>query len=413
MGPTPFEGRQTGRRLTPEGVERRTWMRAVRRWSPIVLLAVAGCAIRGVESQPVVRVALFNIRELRIAKLEAGDDPQALAAAEILRRVRPDVLVINEIDHDYRNGNVDLASTARLFADTYLADLAFPHAWAAPNNTGLLTGLDLDGDGHVATDDDRGDRRHGGDSFGWGTYPGEYSMAVLSRFSLAGERARTFQHFLWKDLPGHHMPEGFYDAEATRILRLSSKSHWDLPVEIRGRSLHLLLSHPTPPVFDGAEDRNGRRNFDELRLWALYLDDSSALVDDAGRRGGYGSRDPFVIAGDLNASPEETTSRYGGRAPIDQLLDHPRVQESGPWLTSSGAVAAAAAAPGRAPRLHPERSTAAFGGGMRIDYVLPSNDVEILDGGVFWPSQSEDAEGARLAADASDHRLLWLDLRLR
>ena len=44
------------------------------------------------------------------------------------------------------------------------------------------------------------------------------------------------------------------------------------PIDVgRGRDVHFLVSHPTPPVFDGPEDRNGRRNFDEIRFWADYI----------------------------------------------------------------------------------------------------------------------------------------------
>ena len=59
-----------------------------------------------------------------------------------------------------------------------------------------------------------------------------------------------------------------------------------------------------------------------------------------------------------------------------------------------------------------ERSTSVFGDGARIDYVLPSAGLEVIAGGVFWPDPDEDPEGARWAEDASDHRLVWLDLRL-
>ena len=51
-------------------------------------------------------------------------------------------------------------------------------------------------------------------------------------------------------------------------------------------------------------------------------------------------------------------------------------------------------------------------GNMRIDYVLPSRGVEILDGGVYWPSPDDDPDGNARALLASDHRLVWLDLRL-
>ena len=40
---------------------------------------------------------------------------------------------------------------------------------------------------------------------------------------------------------------------------------------VKGKTFHLLASHPTPPVFDGDEDRNGKRNHDEVRLIADYI----------------------------------------------------------------------------------------------------------------------------------------------
>lgn len=55
------------------------------------------------------------------------------------------------------------------------------------------------------------------------------------------------------------------------VLRLSSKSHWDLPDYVGDRVVHVLAAHPTPPVFDGPEDRNGLRNADEIRFWADYV----------------------------------------------------------------------------------------------------------------------------------------------
>ena len=394
------------------------------------------------SSPTTVRIAMFNIRELEMEKIldlddqGRGRDPQALAAARIIRRVRPDILVLNEIDHDYNAESAGLDASARRFRDGYLSQgsdpLDLPYSFALANNTGLLSGLDLDGDGRTATDADRGTRAHGNDSWGYGTYPGQYSMAVLSRFPIRSGDARTFQNLLWKDLPGHHMPTGHFSTEVANLMRLSSKSHWDVPIEINGRLLHLLVSHPTPQGFDGAEDKNGRRNFDEIKLWAEYLNDSGTLEDDHGETGGYRSSDPFVIIGDLNAKPlppsgsrgPETewagsaqsdnrfrTSIYDGLPAIDQLLDHPRIQDSGPLLTSSGGLSHNAKTPrAPGPPSFPERSTSVFGNGARIDYILPSIDLEILSGGVFWPTPEEDSEGAQWADEASDHRLVWLDV---
>ena len=395
-----------------------------------------------------VRIAQFNIRELAMEKILDLDDqgrgrnPQALAAARIIRRVRPDILVLNEIDHDYDAENKGLDASARRFRDGYLSQgsdpLDLPYSFAAANNTGLLSGLDLDGDGHTATHADRGNRAHGNDSWGYGTYPGEYSMAVLSRFPIRDRDVRTFQKLLWKDLPGHHIPAGHFSAEVANLMRLSSKSHWDVPIEINGRLLHLFVSHPTPQGFDGAEDKNGRRNFDEIKLWAEYLNDGNSLRDDQGKTGGYRSTDPFVVIGDLNAKPlppagswgTETeplpeppvssvsdnpfrTSTYDGMPAIDQLLNHLRIQDSGQFLTSSGGLSHNAKIPrAPGPPSFPERSTSVFGNGARIDYILPSIDLEILSGGVFWPTPVEDSEGAQWADEASDHRLVWLDVAL-
>ena len=365
-----------------------------------------------------LRVALFNIRELRAGKIAevdgagVGQHPQLRAAANVIQRVRPDVLVLQEIDLQLDGGGTELDQHARRFVDAYLKTgddpIDYPVTFAGRSNTGLLTGLDLDRDGHVATDADRGSRGHGNDSFGYGTYPGEYAMAVLSRFPLLADEARTFQRFLWRDLPGHHIPAGVYTPEALEIVRLSSKSHWDLPVQVGDRRLHLLISHPTPTGFDGEEDRNGRRNFDEIKLWADYVDGSEALVDDRGVRSGYTTDEPFVIIGDLNARPNERQSIYDGMPAISQLLKHTRIQDTGPVATSHGALQDRPAGP----PAYPERATAEFRNGVRVDYVLPSTDLEVLAGGVFWPAAEEDPAGHAWAQAASDHRLVWIDVAL-
>ncbi len=393
----------------------------------IASLLLSGCL--GVRSEMVVarpakaRIALFNVMELSAGKIDeldaggAGKNPQLLAAAQIIQQIRPDVLVLQEIDLPQApDGSIlgDAAANARRFADLYLArgaaPLAYPHAFAAPTNTGVLSGIDLNGDGYVATPADRGDRRHGDDCFGYGAYPGQYSMAVLSRFPLATTELRSFQRFPWRDLPGHHLPAELYPAATQELLRLSSKSHWDLPIQIGEGRLHLLVSHPTPPAFDGPEDRNGRRNFDEIRLWRLYLDGEPSLVDDQGRRGGYGSEDPFVVVGDLNASPYAADTLYDGRTAISQLLEHPRVQDTGSLCISRGGLVHGGAQPG--PPAYAEQSTAEFLGGRRVDYVLPSKELGVLGGGVHWPAEDEDPAGHARVNLASDHHLVWVDLAL-
>lgn len=367
-----------------------------------------------VSAPETIRVATFNVCELSTDKLEAtaadgsGTDPQVRAAAEIVRRIDPDVLVLQEIDHDYRAPD-DLAANARRFATAYLAEggeSAYPHVFAAPCNTGIASGHDLDGDGRASRPSDTGDRAYGGDSFGFGLYPGQYSMAVLSRFPIDAAAARTFQELLWRDLPGNHLPPGFYDEATLDVLRLSSKSHWDVPIRIGDGILHLWVSHPTPPIFDGDEDLNGRRNFDEIAFWVAYLEGSEALYDDRGERGGAAPGGAFVIAGDLNSDPRADNAFYEGRQSIELLLGHPRVRDTGDVCTGRGGVEHAGDDAGE----WAARSTAVFDDGMRLDYLLPGRDLEVVDGGVFWPAEDVDPKGARLATEASDHRLVWIDL---
>lgn len=364
-----------------------------------------------------IRIATFNVEELSTEKLletdenGVGKNPQARAAATIIQRVRPDILVLNEIDHDYEIQDVGLDMNARRFVSAYLTTgdnpIDYQHFFAAPNNTGILAGIDLDGDGVAATREQRGDRQYGDDSFGFGTYPGQYSMAVLSRYPIDARKARTFRGLLWKDLPGNHIPPDHFSPEALELFRLSSKSHWDVPVEVGERVVHLFVSHPTPPVFDGEEDKNGRRNFDEIKFWVEYIDAGSTLYDDQGGRGGFRQDAPFVILGDLNAYPGSPEGVYDGKPAIAQVLEHPRIQDTGELTTSRGALMGRE--PG--PPGFPERATASWAAGVRVDYVLPSTGLTILDGGVFWPTEEEDPEGLALAERASDHRLVWIDVR--
>ncbi|GAA4861424.1 endonuclease/exonuclease/phosphatase family protein [Luteimonas vadosa] len=346
-----------------------------------------------------------------IARLQRGEDGARKIAA-VLQRVRPDLVLLNEFDHDPDGRAADL------FQRDYLAvpqpdggeGLRYPYRYLAPVNTGVPSGLDLDGDGSVGTDG----RARGNDAWGYGLHPGQYGMLVLSRHPIDTAGARTFQHFRWSALPGARRPRdpgtgrSFHPDAVWRALRLSSKSHWDVPVRTPLGTVHLLASHPTPPVFDGPEDRNGARNADEIRFWREYVSDPAApwLCDDAGRCGGLPGDAAFVVAGDLNNDPLDGG---GLHAAMRELLDHPRLARS-PAPRSDGARwATGAGHPGRVG--NPATATADFGaatGPLRVDYVLPSRDWTVVDSGVFWPPPG--APGAALV-EASDHRLVWVDLR--
>jgi 3-phytase len=263
-----------------------------------------------------VRFATFNASLNRsfagelISDLATPDDEQARAAAEIIQRVNPDVLLINEFDFDAGGAAIELFQSNYLSLSQNGADpVHYPYVFVAPSNTGLASGFDLNNDGAIALDPNTGG--YGDDSLGFGSFAGQYGMVLLSKWPIDEESARTFQRFLWQEMPRALLPidpgtgEPWYSPEELEVLRLSSKSHWDVPIEIGGKVVHVLASHPTPPTFDGQEDRNGRRNHDEMRFWADYVHPgrSGYVVDDNGRTGGLGWGAYFVIHGRPERGP--------------------------------------------------------------------------------------------------------------
>jgi hypothetical protein len=382
-----------------------------------------GAGLSGDERS--ARFATFNASLNRaaagelVADLSTPDDPQAQAVAEVIQRVRPDVLLINEFDFDAEG------LAARLFQRNYLsvghngaAPIHYRYRFVAPSNTGIPSGFDLDNNGAVGGPND---------AFGFGAYPGQFGMAVFSRYPILRDRIRTFQLFLWKDMPGALLPDDpatpapadWYSPQELAVFRLASKSHWDLPVLVGGTVIHTLVSHPTPPVFDGPEDRNGTRNHDEIRLWSDYVlpSRSGYIYDDQGEQGGLKPGARFVIMGDQNADPFDGDSVAGA---AQQLLDNPRVNTS--LTPTSPGGPEQAALQGGANLTHrgdPAFDTADFvdvpgPGNLRADYVLPSKNLRMLDGAVFWPASTDPL--FRLVGvfpfPTSDHRLVWVDVRV-
>ena len=395
------------------------------------LLGAAGCTSAPEAPHAdadTLRVMTYNIEDVRTADVRRDDHPRLVRAAARIQHLRPDILLVNEITYDqpgapgYREGDAP-GQNARRFAETYLARAqadtlqGLPYQPVMlPSNTGIPSGFDLNNDGRVvmtvpdvppppadgrvAPQTDAG-RAYGGDAWGFGTFPGQYAMALFVRDGLTVLRdsIRTFRMLPWASMPGALVPvdsvtgEPWYASGEWDVMRLSSKSHWDVPVRLpSGRVLHVLASHPTPPGFDGAADRNGRRNHDEIRLWAEYLRGAPHVRDDSGRAGGLPDAAAFVVAGDQNADPDDGDGRPGA---ILQLLDHPRVQ---------GAVVPTASAAGQ--RAFPDLDaddTARWG--LRADYVLPSANVRVVDHGVWRPVAQPSPR-----VPVSDHFPVWVDL---
>ena len=371
-----------------------------------------------------IRFATFNAALNRnnsgelITDLSTPNNEQAQAVAEIIQRKNPDVLLLNEFDYD--ENAVAIAN----FKQNYLEvsqngvdAVDYPYVYLAPSNTGIASGFDLNNDGSVGGGDD---------AFGFGTFPGQYGMVLLSKYPIVEDEVRTFQNFLWKDMPNGFLSddssneklEAFYSSEEIDILRLSSKSHWDVPINVNGEIVHVLASHPTPPVFDGEEDRNGKRNHDEIRFWADYVTpgEGNYIYDDDNNKGGLNSNAKFVIMGDQNADPNDGDSKDNA---ILQLLDNPQINTS-VTPSSEGGVDATNRQGGvnESHTGNPAFDTADFNdetsGNLRVDYVLPSQNLKIEDAGVFWTTDEDPL--FNLIGDfpfpSSDHRLVYTDINL-
>ncbi|MBD2152194.1 phytase [Pseudanabaena sp. FACHB-1277] len=394
-----------------------------------------------------VRFSQFNASLNRntqgqlVTDLSTPNNAQAKAVAEIIQRNNPDVLLINEFDYVAANP----LQPVQLLQQNYLGvsqngatPVNYQYAYIAPSNTGISSGFDLNNNGATVTT--VGTSGYGDDSFGFGNFPGQFGMLLLSKYEIDTANIRTFQNFLWKDMPNSLLTNdptvdnpatavnenlnGFYSAQEIAVLRLSSKSHWDVPVKINGETVHLLVSHPTPPTFDGTEDRNGKRNADEIRFWSDYItpDKGGYIYDDKGKKGGIANGSSFVIMGDQNADPRDGDSFNNA---IRQLLLNPNINTNSTPASLGGVQQAALQ--GNANNNHkgnPAFDTADFAdgapGNLRTDYVLPSTDLQITNSAVYWPLNSDPnfplvgTFNASLPGGfpSSDHRLVYADVQV-
>ena len=356
------------------------------------------------EAENYVPRGTKGISEQILSKeLMSGSNAQIINIAKIIQTVRPDVIVLNEFDYI-----PDPEKGVKAFVKNYLAKdqtgskaIEYPYFYYSTVNTGQPSPYDLDNNGKA--------EQYGADAWGFGMYPGQYAMMLLSKYPIQTSDVRTFQHFKWKDMPGALITKkadgsDWYSKDAWNQFPLSSKSHWDVPVSVNGKTVHFLVSHPTPPSFDGAEDRNGKRNHDEIRFWADYINPSQAgyIYDDKGKKGGLTENNRFIIMGDQNASPVEGNAITEG---IKMLLNDPKINSEKIPASKGGAL--------HTPNNPNALNHTAFWR-MRADYILPSRfGFQVLDNGVFWPAPGEPmADLVEKRESSSDHRLVLEKLKI-
>lgn len=361
-------------------------------WLILFLLTVVSA------SAETVRLATFNVSMGRngpgvlLKHLMSGTDKQILDVIEIIQEAQPDILLLNEFDVDYTHMAVAIFQKVLAAGEN---GISYPYFYAPAGNEGRFSGLDLDGDGRP---------NEWADAYGFGRFLGSEGMVLLSRYPIDVDGIRSFANASWDappDLP----------AEISAALRLSSKSHWDVPVVLlNGERLHIFAFHASPPVFDGPNNFNGLRNAAEISFWARYLS-GEIVQDDDGISSAFGS-EHFVILGDMNSDPRDGE---GQKPALHQLLNHPRIND--PMPKSNGAIGAALRIGGAndAQLGDPAFDTVEWDadiGNMRVDYALPSNSLNVSGAGVFWP-KPDDPLGHLIKEGrngASNHRLVWVDI---
>ncbi|MDG1352440.1 MAG: endonuclease/exonuclease/phosphatase family protein [Sulfitobacter sp.] len=325
------------------------------------MLALVGTI--SIAQAETLRIATFNAELSRkgpgllLRDIQRGKDPQISAFKQLLNEIRPDIIMLQGVNYDLRHTALDA-----LARDLAAGGLAYPHIFASAPNAGQASGLDLNGNGKLGEADD---------AHGYGRLNSMGGMAILSRFPILNDAVEDYTPLLWRDLKEHIYPmvdnDPFGGPDVFAAHRLSSRGHWVVPVETPGfGTLRLMTFYATPPLYDGPEDRNGRRNHDEVAFWLEYLArDDSPL--------------PLVLGGTANVDPLNGSGRPEA---INALLAHPALQN--PFDATPTADFGAASA-----------------GALRLDYLLPSAGWQIA------------AHGIVHSPTASRHSLMWVDIAPR
>ncbi|WP_343124835.1 endonuclease/exonuclease/phosphatase family protein [Halorubrum sp. Ea8] len=258
----------------PHDTSRRSVLKAI--GGAATVPGIVGTAA-GRGNAPIPRFAAFNVENFETGQVQEKGDEQAAAAARVIQEIDPDVLVVNELANNVQEATVDDSvptdqTNVEAFVDNYLSEpqrknlegIKYEYTLQPESNTGLLSEDDYD----FNKDGVAGERP--GDAFGFGVYPGQYAFGIASRYPFDEDAIRSFQEFLWADMPDNLIPladdDGVDTSEGNIYLteaelgafRLSSKTHIDVPFDVDGDTVHGLFSHPTPTGFDGANNFNGR-----------------------------------------------------------------------------------------------------------------------------------------------------------
>lgn len=328
--------------------------------------------------------------ESLVNSLATGNHSQARAVAQTAQLNDPDVLILTGVSYDEDQQIAEQLSGYLASGQHSAAGLEYPYVFTAPTNSGRESGVDLDGDGSIGGP---------GDAVGYGEYPGQYGTVIFSKYPIMEDEVRTFQQFLWSDVPESGMPQDTYSDLEASVLRLSETSLWDVPVEVEGQRISLLTTavvseNGTEDTARGDDLRQAIADYVAGQAWYLY--------DDEGESAAGSSAAHYVVAG----VPVAKT----GPENLDVLLESPMLQDPQPEAVTERPLSGR---PGSV--WHTDQLATRYVPGdrdVRASYVLPSSTLQVDGSGVFWPGEGElgyqlvNPRGVYTLAD----RLVWVDL---
>lgn len=388
----------------------------------IVALGLAACGGSGPAS---MRLATFNVDDVRTTDLRRPDQPRVEMIAEVIRGLAPDVLLLTEMSYDLPGGpgSSDLSpegSNATRLIEVYLGrasrDGTPPPEYRSLMlgvNSGRASGRDFDGDRRATTmfpqpraaESDGSNppaaaqaRAYALDAWGYGEFPGQRGMALLFKAPIKIDESagvRTFRNFQWASMPDARRPENpatgrdFYDFDSWQRLPLHTSSAWLVPmISPKGGRFWVLCGYTSPTIGDGPEGRALRRRLDEIRFLGDVLDLADYIEDDEFRAVPTElEKEPVIVLADLGLDANEPAS-----GSLRDLLGHPRLSGS-PEPVADLPIPALA-----------RTDTAREGG--RLDYALPSGELEVLGSGIYRETPGDSV------VFPSDRFPVWIDVRI-
>lgn len=340
----------------------------------------------------------YNIKELDSTKLVVSNK-QLQKVKDIIKQYPIDILSINEMQYDFKgvpNKNYVTIGENIFKLQEILGLESLQNSSFYPANTGLNAKAKADGT-YFIRPNDSGARRYA-DQVNFGTMPGQYSTASLTKFKIINEKIITT--LKWRDfnksldLSKYTGPNG---EALPKDMELFDKNFSDVTLDVNGKELHLITLHTVPAFgFGNKKTPNFQRNADQLRFLKWYVTGSSDLGDINLRHINPISGASYIIVGDLNTDISDITKE--GSKILNQLMS-----QSNTWVDKSQMSFT-----NESSSFEPKPFR------LMLDYIITSKDIETVQGKIIHPNMERTDLGCSINTDhiriAATHRIVkYLD----